>query len=130
MDREHIDLPGKTLRPGMTRWPFSDAVRVGDTLYLAGRIGIDPATGKPPNDIADEARVLMDDVFARIDAQRVRDALAQLPPEQRGLIEQGFFGGVTHQELARRTDTPLGTVKTRIRNGLRRMRESLGERVS
>jgi len=62
MEREHIELPGKTPRPGMTRWPFSDAVRVGDTLYLAGRIGIDPATGKPPPDVAAEARVLMDDV--------------------------------------------------------------------
>ena len=69
-------------------------------------------------------------MFARLDAQRVRDALAKLPPEQRALIELGFFGGVTHQELARRTDTPLGTVKTRIRNGLRRMRDSLGDRVS
>jgi len=73
---------------------------------------------------------LDDDVLARIDAQRVRDALAALPSEQRALIELGFFGGVTHQELARRTDTPLGTVKTRIRSGLRRMREALGERVS
>jgi RNA polymerase sigma-70 factor, ECF subfamily len=73
---------------------------------------------------------LDDDVFSRLDAQRVRDALAVLPPEQRALIELGFFGGVTHQELARRTDTPLGTVKTRIRSGLRRMREALGERVS
>ncbi|HZO95629.1 MAG TPA: sigma-70 family RNA polymerase sigma factor [Candidatus Baltobacteraceae bacterium] len=73
---------------------------------------------------------LDDDVFARIDAERVRDALAALPPEQRSLIELGFFGGVTHQELAARTDTPLGTVKTRIRSGLRRLRDALGERVS
>ena len=73
---------------------------------------------------------LDDDVLAGLDAQRVRDALATLPTEQRGLIELGFFGGVTHQELARRTDTPLGTVKTRIRTGLRRLRETLGEGVS
>jgi RNA polymerase sigma-70 factor, ECF subfamily len=73
---------------------------------------------------------LDDDVLAGLDAQRVRDALAALPSEQRGLIELGFFGGVTHQELARRTETPLGTVKTRIRTGLRRLRETLGEGVS
>ncbi|HEX3465444.1 MAG TPA: sigma-70 family RNA polymerase sigma factor [Candidatus Elarobacter sp.] len=72
---------------------------------------------------------LDDDVLARLDAQRVRDALSTLPPEQRALIEMGFFGGATHHELARRTDTPLGTVKTRIRSGLRRLRESLGERA-
>lgn len=73
---------------------------------------------------------LDDDVLARLDAQRVRDALATLPAEQRGLIELGFFGGITHQELARRTETPLGTVKTRIRSGLRKLREALGEGVS
>ena len=73
---------------------------------------------------------LDDEVLVRLDAERVRDALAKLPAEQRSLIELGFFGGVTHEELARRTDTPLGTVKTRIRSGLRRMRDALGERVS
>jgi RNA polymerase sigma-70 factor (ECF subfamily) len=73
---------------------------------------------------------LDDDVFARIDAERVRSALAALSDEQRSLIELGFFGGVTHEEIARRTGLPLGTIKTRIRTGLRRMRESLVEAVS
>jgi len=82
-----------------------------------------------PADLPLEA-TLDDDVFARLDAQRVRDALSTLPEEQRSLIELGFFGGVTHQELARRTATPLGTVKTRIRSGLRRLREALSGQVS
>jgi RNA polymerase sigma-70 factor (ECF subfamily) len=69
-------------------------------------------------------------VFARIDAQRVRGALAALGEEQRTPIELGFFGGITHEEIARRTGIPLGTIKTRIRSGLRRMRESLSEAVS
>jgi len=68
---------------------------------------------------------LEDRAFAAIDAARVRSAIKQLPPEQRELIEMGFFGGVTHEELARRTGTPLGTVKTRIRSGLRRLRSAL-----
>ncbi|HEX3467311.1 MAG TPA: RidA family protein [Candidatus Elarobacter sp.] len=62
MERTHIDLPGKTLPPSMPRWPFSDAVRAGDTLYLSGRLGLDPVTHKPPADAADEARQLLDDV--------------------------------------------------------------------
>lgn len=44
----------------MQKLPFSDAVMVGDTLYLAGRIGFDPATGKPPADIDQEIKFLLD----------------------------------------------------------------------
>ena len=40
--------------------PYSDAVRVGDTLYLAGRIGVDPETGKPPAELDKEIRFLLD----------------------------------------------------------------------
>jgi len=44
--------------------PFSDAVRVGQTLYLAGRIGLDPATQKPPAEAATEVRNVMDQIKA------------------------------------------------------------------
>ena len=44
--------------------PFSDAVRVGQTLYLAGRIGLHPATNKPPADAAAEVRTVMDQIKA------------------------------------------------------------------
>ncbi len=53
--RHHINLPG---RPAQL--PFSDAVLVNDTLYLSGRIGLDPATGLPPADIHEEVRLLLD----------------------------------------------------------------------
>jgi RNA polymerase sigma-70 factor (ECF subfamily) len=66
-----------------------------------------------------------DTALEHLTAQRARDALAQLPTEQRELIELGFFGGLTHEEIARRTALPLGTVKTRIRSGLRRLRSAL-----
>jgi RNA polymerase sigma-70 factor (ECF subfamily) len=68
---------------------------------------------------------LDDVVFATLDAECVRTALASLPDDQRKPIELGFFGGVTHEEIARRTATPLGTVKTRIRAGLRKLRLQL-----
>ena len=46
--------------------PFSDGVLVGDTLYLSGRIGIDPSTGKVPADINHELRLLFDDFEATL----------------------------------------------------------------
>lgn len=69
--------------------------------------------------------VLEERAFADIDGALVRAALKHLPPEQREPIEMGFFGGITHDEIARRTGIPLGTVKTRIRAGLRRLRAVL-----
>jgi RNA polymerase sigma-70 factor (ECF subfamily) len=73
---------------------------------------------------------LEDTALAEIDAGAVRGALAQLSEEQRSLIEMGFFDGVTHHEIARLTGLPLGTVKTRIRSGLRRLRTALDGAVS
>jgi RNA polymerase sigma-70 factor (ECF subfamily) len=57
--------------------------------------------------------------------QRVRDALAQLPPEQREAIVTAFFSGLSHQEVATVLGAPLGTVKTRIRTGMMKQRELL-----
>ena len=82
----------------------------------------------PSDIVAEEA--LDDAVFARIDGNLVRAALAQLPEEQRSLIEMGFFDGTTHSEIAARTGIPLGTIKSRIRNGLRSLREQLQGVVS
>ena len=53
--RRVINLPN-----GPVQAPFSDGVLVGNTLYLAGRIGIDPKTGKPSEDIAQEIRLALD----------------------------------------------------------------------
>ena len=61
--------------------------------------------------------------------QRVTDALAGLPAEQRQLIEAAFFEGYTHSELAQRYGLPLGTVKTRIRAGMLAMRKRLEHAV-
>jgi RNA polymerase sigma-70 factor (ECF subfamily) len=61
----------------------------------------------------------------RLDIARVQAALEQLSPTQRESIELAFFGGHTHREVAALLDLPLGTVKTRIRDGLIRLRDHL-----
>lgn len=66
-------------------------------------------------------------VAASVEATRVRDALALLPSEQREAIELAYFGGLTHQEIAERTGTALGTVKGRMRLGLHKLRAALSD---
>lgn len=56
------------------------------------------------------------------DGQLLRGLMRSLPSEQRELIELAFFGGYTHSELADLLQLPLGTVKTRLRAGLQKLR--------
>ena len=66
---------------------------------------------------------------ARVSEQQraVARALESLPPDQRVLIEQAYFLGLTQSELAERFKLPLGTVKTRIRTGMLALREQLSQ---
>jgi RNA polymerase sigma-70 factor, ECF subfamily len=61
----------------------------------------------------------------REQGQWLRAALAALTPDERRAIEATFFAGLTHAEAAARLDQPLGTVKTRIRSGLHKLRQRL-----
>ena len=70
--------------------------------------------------------VVSEEVATTLDAERVDRALDELSPLQRESIELAYLGGRTYREIATMLDVPLGTVRTRLRDGLRSLRTTMG----
>lgn len=62
------------------------------------------------------------------DRTTVRAALAQLPSDQRMVLELGYFQGMTSSEIAEHADIPIGTVKSRVARGLAQLRSALSDK--
>lgn len=103
----------------MTRSRAIDRLRArGRKLRVLGRHGKDPASQSPPS-------TACEDFFLAERSRHVRDALAQLPDDQRQVLEMAYYRGLSQTEIARQLDAPLGTVKSWSRRALFSLRESL-----
>jgi RNA polymerase sigma factor (sigma-70 family) len=76
-------------------------------------------------ELTDSGQDVAEETWTELRRSKVRGALAELPQPQRETLVLAYFGGYTQQEIARLTDTPLGTVKTRTLAALRRLKTSL-----
>ena len=100
-------------RRAVDRVRSAESSRERDTRYAAVGDG-------PEHDVVEEA------VTATLESARVRRALASLTAVQREAITLAYYGGYTYREVSELLDVPLGTVKTRMRDGLVRLRDTLG----
>lgn len=109
-------------RAGFRAWICTIARnRALDLLRRRGTASRAAATGDPPPEPE------RPDALASLGqgAMRVRAALKELPDAQRQALELAYFAGLTHVEIAEKTRTPLGTVKTRILDGMRKLKALL-----
>ena len=112
-------------KASVSTWVFSIARNVQIDLYRKAK--------RPELDINDPTLIVDNQVLApeKIEdtqnSKRLKDLIDGLPEQQKEVLNLAFFNDLTHQEIAQTLEIPLGTVKSRIRLALKRIRAELGE---
>jgi RNA polymerase sigma-70 factor (ECF subfamily) len=124
----------QTQRGSFTGWLFRIARNLAIDVYRRDRSRPQTVTETGEVDpileqMADEDINVAEQTQSNLDAQQVRNAMKNLPREQRRVIELAYFYGMTRQEIANTTREPLGTVHTRARLGLQKLRQELERKV-
>jgi RNA polymerase sigma-70 factor (ECF subfamily) len=81
---------------------------------------------KAAQEIIEETSDASEDAIRAQEGRVVRDALRELPEDQQRVLDLAYFEGLTQSEIAKQLETPLGTIKTRMRSGMTKLRELLG----
>ncbi len=119
-------------RGKVTTWLFSiahnrtiDELRKRRREYNRVQYDVD-LTNRPTESRSDDPTEY---VTVQYEGVRLKSALMTLRPEQRDVVVLAYFGGLTHSEISRKLDQPLGTVKTRMRLAMKKLREVLGPQI-
>lgn len=113
-------------RGGASTWILTMAHRRAVDRIRSSQAGRDRDTKIGVRDLAVEYDNVSETVETRIEHERVEKAMSRLTELQRQAISLAYYGGLSHSEVAERLHIPLGTVKTRLRDGMIRLRDELG----
>lgn len=116
-------------RGKFTTWMYSIGRRLAIDYTRRQKIRPQAARSEAEEEIMlrepDEATNVVETANLHFEQERVRSALSVLSPEQYEVIELAYFKGLTRQEIAQAVDAPLGTIHTRARLGLQKLRTAL-----
>lgn len=117
----------RTQRGAFANWFFSIARNLSIDILRRQRTQAQPASEAEQiiEQVVDQQADVAEIAWLQVKHQQVRGAVAILPADQRNVIEMAYFRGMTRQEIAQTTGEPLGTIHTRARLALQKLRETL-----
>lgn len=111
---------------GATTWIFTMAHRRAVDRIRSSQAGRDRDVRIGIRDYESDYDNVADTVETTIENERVKKAMSQLTELQRQAITLAYYGGYSHSEVAEKLKVPIGTIKTRLRDGMIRLRDELG----